>query len=73
MRLDIARIFKNEIEEINEDDEYSDLDDMKLQTQINKYIRKVVKSNKKLNVLDENSITKEIISFINFKLNKNIE
>lgn len=72
MRLDIARIFKNEIEEINEDDEY-DLDDMKLQTQINKYIRKVVKSNKKLNVLDENSITKEIISFINFKLNKNIE
>lgn len=73
MRLDIARIFKNEIEEINEDDEYSDLDDMKLQTQINKYIRKVVKSNKKLNVLDENSITKEIISFINFKLNENIE
>lgn len=73
MRLDIARIFKNEIEDIDEDDEYNDLDDMKLETQINKYIKKVSKSYKKTKCLDENKITKEIISFINFKINENIE
>lgn len=70
-RLDIARIFKNEI--INEDDEYCDLDDIKLETQIKKYIKKVSKSHKKTKYLDENKITKEIISFINFKINENIE
>lgn len=73
MRLDIAKIFKNEIEEIGEDEEYSDLDDMKLETQIKKYIKKVSKSYKKSKCLDENKVTKEIISFINFKLNENIE
>lgn len=73
MRLDIAKIFKNEIEEIDEDEEYSDLDDMKLETQIKKYIKKVSKSYKKSKCLDENKVTKEIISFINFKLNENIE
>lgn len=73
MRLDIARIFKNEIEEIEEDEEYSDLDDIKLETQIKKYIKKVSKSYKKSKCLDENKITKEIISFINFKMNENIE
>lgn len=73
MRLDIARIFKNEIEEIDEDDEYSDLDDMKLETQINKYIKKVSKSYKKTKCLDESSITKEIISFLKFKINNSIE
>lgn len=70
MRLDIARIFKNEIEEIDEDDEYSDLDDIKLETQINKYIKKVSNSDKKLNVLNENSIAKEIISFLKFKISE---
>ena len=70
MRLDIARIFKNEIEEIDEDDEYSDLDDIKLETQINKYIKKVNKSYKKTKCLDESSITKEIISFLKFKISE---
>ena len=70
MKLDIAKIFKNEIEEID-DEEYCDLDDIKLETQIKKYIKKVSKSYKKSKCLDENKVTKEIISFINFKLNEN--
>ena len=71
MKLEIERIFENTTEEINEDEEYSDLDDMKLETQIKKYIKKVSKSYKKSKCLDENKVTKEIISFINFKLNEN--
>lgn len=71
MKLEIERIFENTTEEINEDEEYSDLDDMKLETQIKKYIKKVNKSYKKSKCLDENKVTKEIISFINFKLNEN--
>lgn len=69
IKLDIAKIFKNEIEEID-DEEYCDLDDIKLETQIKKYIKKVNKSYKKTKCLDESSITKEIISFLKFKISE---
>lgn len=68
--LEIEKIFENKKEEIDENTEYSDLDKIKLEKQIKKYIRKIEKGNKKNNILNENSIIKEVISFLNFKINE---
>ena len=70
IKVDIERVFENIIEEIDEDTESNELDKTKLEKQIKLYIKKYIENNGKV---DENKITKEIISFINFKMNENIE
>jgi len=70
IKVDIERVFENIIEEIDEDTENNELDKTKLEKQIKLYIKKYIENNGKV---DENKITKEIISFINFKMNENIE
>lgn len=70
IKIDIERVFDNTMEEIEEDTKNNEFDKIKLERQIKLYIKKHNENNEKI---DENSITKEIISFINFKLNKNIE
>lgn len=67
IKLDIERIFENVEEETDENTEFSDLDKIKIENQIKKYIKKV---NKKVNISNENSIVKEVISFLNFKINE---
>lgn len=70
IKVDIERVFENIIEEIDENTENNELDKTKLEKQIKLYIKKYIENNGKV---DENKITKEIISFINFKMNENIE
>ena len=70
IKSDIERIFENVGEETDENTEYSDLDKIKLEKQIKKYIRKIGKTDKKVNISNENSIIKEVISFLNFKINE---
>ena len=68
IKLEIERIFENKEEEIEENTQYSDLDRIKLENQIKKYIRKIENGKKKRNILNENAIIKEVISFLNFKI-----
>lgn len=58
------------MEEIDEDTKNNEFDKIKLERQIKLYIKKHNENNEKI---DENKMTKEIISFINFKMNESIE
>ena len=68
IKIDIERVFDNTMEEIDEDTKNNEFDKIKLERQI--YIKKHNENNEKI---DENKMTKEIISFINFKMNESIE
>lgn len=68
IKIDIERVFDNAMEEIDEDTKNNELDEIKLERQIKLYIKKYIENDGKT---DENKITKEIISFINFKMNEN--
>ena len=70
----VEKTLENVFDEIDGESEYKPLDIIRLKEQIKAYIKKYETNNKNIiRKIDETVLTKEIISFINFKLNKNIE
>lgn len=70
IKLEIERIFENTIEEIDEDTENDELDEVQLEKQIKIFVRKHKKNSKKIN---ETLITKELMSYLRFKINDFVE
>ena len=73
-----VKISKKEIEdlllEIDEESEYKPLDIIRLREQIKAYIKKYETNNKNIiRKIDETVLAKEIISFLNFKINNFVE
>ena len=73
MRLDIARIFENTIEEIDEDTENNKLDEIQLEKQIKIFVRKHKKYSKNSKKVNETLIAKELMSYLRFKINDFVE
>lgn len=70
----VEKTLENVFEEINGESEYKPLDIIRLREQIKTYIRKYKANNKNIvRKIDETLLTKEIISFLNFKINNFIE
>lgn len=73
IKLEIERIFENMIEEIDEDTENDELVEIKLERQIKIFLRKCKKNNKNGKKINENLITKELMSYLRFKINDFVE
>lgn len=73
MRLEIERIFENIVKEIEEDTENVELDEIKLERQIRTFLRKCKKNNKNGKKINETLITKELMSYLRFKINDFVE
>ena len=70
----IEKTLENVFEEINGESEYKPLDIIRLKEQIKAYIKKYKANNKNIiRKFDETLLTKEIISFLNFKINNFVE
>lgn len=70
----IEKTLENVFEEINEESEYKPLDIIRLKEQIKAYVKKYKVNNKNIiRKIDEILLTKEIISFLSFKINNFIE
>lgn len=70
----IEKTLENVFEKINEESEYKPLDIIRLKEQIKAYIKKYETNNKNIiRKIDETVLTKEIISFLNFKINNFVE
>lgn len=70
----IEKTLENVFEEINEESEYKPLDIIRLKEQIKAYVKKYKVNNKNIiRKIDETVLTKEIISFLNFKINNFVE
>lgn len=70
----IEKTLENVFEEINEESEYKPLDIIRLREQIKAYIKKYKVNNENIiRKIDETLLTKEIISFLNFKINNFVE
>lgn len=61
------------IEEIDEDTENDELVEIKLERQIKIFLRKCKKNNKNGKKINENLITKELMSYLRFKINDFVE
>lgn len=68
------KTLENVFEEIDGESEYKPLDIIRLKEQIKAYIKKYETNNKNIiRKIDETVLTKEIISFLNFKINNFVE
>lgn len=73
IKLEIERIFENTIEEIDEDTENDELDEIQLEKQIKIFVRKHKKNSKNSKKVNETLITKELMSYLRFKINDFVE
>lgn len=73
IKLEIERIFKNTIEEIDEDTENNKLDEIQLEKQIKIFVRKHKKYSKNSKKVNETLIAKELMSYLRFKINDFVE
>ena len=70
----IEKTLENVFDKIDEESEYKPLDIIKLKEQIKAYVKKYETNNKNIiRKIDETVLTKEIISFLNFKINNFVE
>jgi hypothetical protein len=70
----VEKTLENVFEEIDEESEYKPLDIIRLREQIKAYIKKYETNNKNIiRKIDETVLAKEIISFLNFKINNFVE
>lgn len=70
----IEKTLENVFDEIDGESEYKPLDIIRLKEQIKVYIKKYETNNKNIiRKIDETVLTKEIISFLNFKINNFVE
>lgn len=70
----IEKTLENVFDKIDEESDYKPLDIIRLKEQIKAYIKKYKANNKNIiRKFDETLLTKEIISFLNFKINNFIE
>lgn len=70
----VKKTLENVFEEINGESEYKPLDIIRLREQIKVYIKKYKANNKNIiRKIDETLFAKEIISFLNFKINNFVE
>ena len=73
IKVDIERVFENTIEEIDEDTENDELDEIQLEKQIKIFVRKHKKNSKNSKKVNETLITKELMSYLRFKINDFVE
>lgn len=66
-------LFYTTIKEIDEDTENDELDEIKLERQIRTFLRKCKKNNKNGKKINETLITKELMSYLRFKINDFVE
>lgn len=70
----VEKTLENVFDEIDGESEYKPLDIIRLKEQIKAYIKKYETNNKNIiRKIDETVLTKEIISFLNFKINNFVE
>ena len=70
----VEKTLENVFDEIEGESEYKALDIIRLKEQIKAYIKKYETNNKNIiRKIDETVLTKEIISFLNFKINNFVE
>lgn len=70
----VEKTLENVFEEIDGESEYKPLDIIRLKEQIKAYIKKYETNNKNIiRKIDKTVLTKEIISFLNFKINNFVE
>ena len=70
----VEKSLENVFDEIDGESEYKPLDIIRLKEQIKAYIMKYETNNKNIiRKIDETVLTKEIISFLNFKINNFVE
>lgn len=70
----VGKTLENVFDEIDGESEYKPLDIIRLKEQIKAYIKKYETNNKNIiRKIDETVLTKEIISFLNFKINNFVE
>ena len=70
----VEKTLENVFDEIDGESEYKPLDIIRLKEQIKAYIKKYETNNKNIiRKIDETVLTKEIISFVNFKINNFVE
>ena len=70
----VEKTLENVFDEIDGESEYKPLDIIRLKEQIKVYIKKYETNNKNIiRKIDETVLTKEIISFLNFKINNFVE
>lgn len=70
----VEKTLENVFDEIDGESEYKPLDIIRLKEQIKAYIKKYETNNKNIiRKIDKTVLTKEIISFLNFKINNFVE